>query len=140
MRNPDVIRLAAVDEATFGLVERRERIELERRGRLFRRGRAPVPLTGRSVIVTDDGIATGATAHAALRVARALGARRLVLATPVAPPDSLDRLRLDADDVVTVLRPAAMWAVGAYYRDFRPVEDDEVVRILGAAAPGSGPG
>jgi len=140
VRNPDVIRLAGVDDATVAAVERRERAELERRVRRFRRGRPPLPLAGRTVIVTDDGIATGATAHAALRVARALGARRVVLAVPVAPPDSLERLRLDADDIVTVLRPAAMWAVGAYYRDFRPVEDGEVVRILDSAPPGNGHG
>jgi len=132
--------VAGVDDATVAAVERRERAELERRVRRFRRGRPPLPLAGRTVIVTDDGIATGATAHAALRVARALGARRVVLAVPVAPPDSLERLRLDADDIVTVLRPAAMWAVGAYYRDFRPVEDGEVVRILDSAPPGNGHG
>ena len=126
----DVIRIAGIDDATVAAVENDERDELERRVRRFRRGRPALSLAGRTAIVTDDGIATGATARAALQVARALGARRIVLAVPVAPPDSLDRLRTEADAVVSVLRPAAMWAVGAYYRDFRPVEADEVVRIV----------
>jgi putative phosphoribosyl transferase len=134
--NDDVLRTARVSERDVAAVEAREREELDRRVRMFRGGRAMTPIEGRTVIVVDDGIATGSTAYAALQVARAAGARRVVLAAPVAPPSTV-RWFLDdgaADDVVVVEQPARMWAIGAWYENFSQTTDAEVVELLDRAA------
>jgi putative phosphoribosyl transferase len=94
------------------------------------------PVEGRTVIVVDDGIATGSTAYAAVQVVRAAGARRVVLAAPVAPPSTVQWF-LDvgaADDVVVVEQPARMWAIGAWYENFSQTTDAEVVELLDRAA------
>ena len=115
-------------------VEARERTELERRARRFRAGRQRIPLAGRTAIVVDDGIATGSTARAACRVARAQGAARVVLAVPVAPPRSIADLRADADEVVCVEIPRDFSAIGQFYADFAQTHDEEVIRCLAQAA------
>jgi putative phosphoribosyl transferase len=137
--NPEVMRIARVSDDELARVEANERLELERRAAAYRSGRAPVPLAGRTAIIVDDGIATGGTARAALQVARAHGAQRIVLAVPVAPPDTLTVLAADADEVVCLEQPADLFAVGAWYRDFTPVSDDEVVRLLADAAAWTAP-
>ena len=138
VRNPDVVRAAGVDEQTLRAAERRERAEVERRARLFRGGRAPEPLDGRTALIVDDGIATGATVRAACAIARARGAARVVVAVPVAAPTALEELRSgpdpDADEVVCLEAPDGFMAVGMHYVDFRQTSDEEVVRILTAAA------
>ena len=131
--NAEVVQLAQVSEPELAQVEEQERTELARRARRFRRGRASIPLAGRTVIVVDDGIATGSTARAACQVVRALGAARVVLAVPVAPPD-VARLRSDADEVVCLQTPPDFVSIGQYYRDFTQVDDDEVVELLQYAA------
>jgi putative phosphoribosyl transferase len=134
--NDDVLRTARVSERDIAAVEAREREELDRRVRTFRGGRAMTPVEGRTVIVVDDGIATGSTAYAALQVVRAAGARRVVLAAPVAPPSTVQWF-LDvgaADDVVVVEQPARMWAIGAWYENFSQTTDAEVVELLDRAA------
>jgi putative phosphoribosyl transferase len=128
--NDDVLRQVGVSAAALSTVEERERAQLEARETLFRGGRERVPLQGRVVIIVDDGIATGATARVACQVARRLGARRVVVAAPVAPGGAA--LRLGADEVVCVLQPPQFWAVGAHYRDFRATTDAEVVALLAA--------
>jgi predicted phosphoribosyltransferase/dienelactone hydrolase len=130
--NEQVLRLARVSDDEIAEVEVRERRELERRAVAFRAGKPMLPIDGRTVIVVDDGIATGSTARAALHVARAHGARRVVLAAPVAPPDTVQAFAADADEVVVCEQPAQMWAIGAWYDDFTQVSDDEVVDILAA--------
>ncbi len=132
--NRELVAMAAVSERELQIIERRERAELERRVRIFRQGRDMTPLRGRTVIVVDDGIATGATARAALQVARLHEPMRLILAVPVAALSTIEQLRSDADEVIALQQPADLWAVGAWYRDFSPVEDDEVVRLLALAA------
>jgi putative phosphoribosyl transferase len=112
----------------------RETSELARRVRRFRGDRPPLDLRGRTVIVVDDGIATGATARAGLEVARLRGAAHVVLAVPVAPRGTVDALADVADEVVCLHRPEAFWAVGQFYADFSQTPDDEVARILAAAA------
>lgn len=128
--NDAVVTDARVSEAELAEVERRERHELQRRVRAFRGDRPPLPLAGSTVVVVDDGIATGATARAACRVAQARGAARVVLAVPVGPPGTRERFADSADEVLCLRTPAGFSAVGQYYRDFRPTSDAEVVELL----------
>ncbi|MFG3225680.1 phosphoribosyltransferase family protein [Kitasatospora sp. NPDC048194] len=136
--NEQVIRLAGVTDDQLAAVERRERTELERRARRYRGDRPPADLRGRTVVVVDDGIATGSTAKAACRIVRARGAARVVLAVPVAPRDWTDRLAEVADELVCVDTPSPFYAIGEFYRDFSQTGDEEVLRLL-AEARGDGP-
>ncbi|MEU5563144.1 phosphoribosyltransferase [Micromonospora musae] len=113
---------------------RREQAELERRDELYRAGRSPLDLTGRTAVIVDDGLATGATARAAVEVARRLGARRVVVAIPVGSREAKETLSAEADQVVCVQCPPEFIAVSAYYEDFHEVDDDEVVQALTATA------
>ncbi len=108
--------------------------EIERRQHAYRQGRPPQPVEGRVAIVVDDGVATGSTAVAALRWAREQGAERVMLAVPVAPPQSLERLRAEADDVVVLETPSPFFAVGEWYRDFDQTSDRQVVDALARSA------
>jgi putative phosphoribosyl transferase len=124
-----------VPPADIAAVEARERREVERRADLYRRGQPMIPLEGRTVIVVDDGIATGGTARAALEVARAHGARRVVLAVPVAPRETVAEMATIADEVVALETPTPFYAVGEWYGQFSQTPDDEVVRLLQATVP-----
>ncbi|MBC6463588.1 phosphoribosyltransferase, partial [Actinomadura sp. HBU206391] len=126
----EIVRLACVSAVELAAVERRERTELERRAERFRGDRDRVPLSGRTVIVVDDGIATGSTARAACQVARAHGAARVVLAVPVAPPDWTSRLEHDADELISLQTPTPFFAIGQWYADFSQTSDEEVVACL----------
>jgi putative phosphoribosyl transferase len=113
----------------------RQRAEILRRRAWFRGGR-PLSLPEHAtVILVDDGIATGSTVVAAIRALRQLGAERIVLAAPVAPPDTVEALRALADEVVVLATPAMFWAVGEFYEDFAAVSDEEVERLLARARP-----
>ncbi len=128
VHNPDVeSRLTPEDVAA---VATREGTELERREALYRAGRPPLTLDGKVAIVVDDGLATGATARAAVGVARRLGAGRVVVAAPVGAPDSVELLRREADEVVCPLVPPSFGAVSRFYRSFAQVGDDEVAAAL----------
>lgn len=108
--------------------------EIERRQHAYRGGRPPQPVEGGVAVVVDDGVATGSTAVAALRWARARGAERVVLAVPVAPPQSLERLHAEADEVVVLETPQPFLAVGEWYRDFDQTTDEQVVSALARSA------
>ena len=132
--NPEVVAITRVTGGEIAAVETRERAELERRARRFRGDRPRTPLTGRTAIVVDDGIATGSTARAACQVARAQGAVRVVLAVPVAPPSARTALADDADEVICLETPRHFLAIGEWYQDFSQTSDGEVVRLLRLAA------
>lgn len=116
--------------ADIDAVVRREMTELDRRERRYRAGRPPLRLDGRYAVIVDDGLATGATARAAVAVARRLGAERVAMAVPVGAPDAYDALTHEADEVICPHRPATFGAVSAYYADFHEVTDEEVVATL----------
>jgi putative phosphoribosyl transferase len=124
------MRWAGVSEADFAAVEAKERRTLDARVATLRAGRPPLELEGRTALIVDDGIATGSTARAAARVARALGAARVILAAPVAPADTVATLTLEADAVIVPLIPPGFRAVGHHYRDFTQTTDAEVQRLL----------
>jgi putative phosphoribosyl transferase len=128
--NDEVVGMAAVTPEELAAAATSARAELERRVALLRGGRPRVELTGKTAVIVDDGIATGATAHAACRVARAHGAARVVLAVPVAPPHAVEAMSAVADEVVCVQQPAGFFAVGQFYDDFTPTTDQEVLALL----------
>jgi predicted phosphoribosyltransferase len=112
----------------------RQLAEIARRAALYRRVRPKVPLAGRLVIVTDDGVATGATLQAALWAARQEGPSRLVAALPVGPEDTVARLAEEADEMVCLRTPPQFYAVGQFYETFEQTEDEELIEILAAEA------
>jgi predicted phosphoribosyltransferase len=130
VRNEYVIRAADIDEAQFKGICDVEFAEIERRRAHYLGGRQRADVAGRTAIVVDDGIATGATTRAALRAVRASAPKTLVLAVPVAPTESLKTLREEVDDLVCLEDYQDFGAIGLYYRDFRQVSDDEVVALL----------
>ncbi len=136
--NDEVMRAAGLGREEIDAVIDRERAELERRERLYRGERAPVDVSGRTVVLVDDGIATGSTVRAALRALSARGAARTIVAAPVAAPETVEALRREADDVVCVETPPDLVAIGFWYRDFSPVADEEVLEILESGLTGGG--
>jgi predicted phosphoribosyltransferase len=130
VRNEAVIRHAGIDEAAFQAVCDSELAEIERRRQRYLGGRERIEVAGRSAIVIDDGIATGATMRAALRATRLRKPKKLILAVPVAPTDSLAVMRREADEIVCIEAHADLGAIGYYYSDFRAVSDEVVIALL----------
>jgi putative phosphoribosyl transferase len=130
VRNDDVIGLAGIDESDFKAICDSELAEIERRRQRYLGSRERVDISGRTAIVIDDGVATGATTRAALRATRMRNPKKLVLAVPVAPTDTLAALRSDADDVICLEDYEFFGAIGAYYADFSQVPDEEVIEML----------
>ncbi len=128
--NDDVIAAQRVDESYVAREVQAQLAEVARQHALYRAGRPPLEIRQRSVVVVDDGIATGASVRAGILALRDRGALRIVLAVPVAPADSLDALQPIADQLVCLHVARVFRAVGAFYRDFRQVEDDEVIALL----------
>jgi putative phosphoribosyl transferase len=131
--NEDLVARLRIRDDDLAAVTERETDELERRVHRYRDGRQPVPIEGRTVVVVDDGLATGFTARAAIGVLRERGARRIVLAVPVAPAHTCEELSGVADEVVCVETPATFRAIGSWYADFHQVPDDEVTALLADA-------
>ncbi|MFE6859968.1 phosphoribosyltransferase [Nocardia sp. NPDC057668] len=127
--NPDVMRLTGVTPEQIAEVELLERRELERRRRVLR-ATPPIPLKDRTVVIVDDGMATGATVAVACEVARLHEPRHLLVAVPVSSWEALQRIRLLADEVVCPLVPRQLGGVGGVYDDFHQLTDDEVVALL----------
>lgn len=137
VRHEPVIRHAGVDEEAFRRVCQAEVQELHRRERAYRRGRAPARLTGRQVILVDDGLATGSTMRAAIAAVRRQRPQRLTVAVPVASPRACAEAAAEVDDVVCLWAPETFSAVGQGYREFSATTDDEVREAL-ARSPSSG--
>jgi putative phosphoribosyl transferase len=125
-----VVSAAGVTGVQLSRVIQREREVLERRAWLLRGDREPQDLEGRVVVIVDDGMATGSTVKAAVRVTRALGAARVIVAAPVAPADTVDDLRSVSDAVVVLETPEPFYAIGQFYDDFSQTSDSEVLAAL----------
>jgi putative phosphoribosyl transferase len=132
--NRRLIDQVGVSDAELERIAGREQVELERRLDRYRQGRPAVPLEGRTVVLIDDGLATGFTARAAVEVSRRRGAARVVLAVPVAPTEAVTELASVADEVVCLETPRWFGAIGAFYADFSQTSDEEVTRLLIDAA------
>ena len=130
IRNREVMKAARISGAVFDTVVAAEVAELESRVALYRQVAEPIDRAGRTVIITDDGLATGSTALAAIDVARVEGAREVWVAVPVAPADSVAVVEARADQMVVLHRPHRFMAVGAWYRDFSQTTNDEVRDLL----------
>ncbi len=131
-----VVREVGLSGREIAAVESKERAELQRRAERFRGDHRPIPLQGRIAVIVDDGIATGATAQAACRVARAEGAAKVVLAIPIGATDTAEQFAQYADEVVVLHTPVPYFAVGQGYHDFAQTSDDEVVALLERARSG----
>jgi putative phosphoribosyl transferase len=131
--NESIMRAARVSEADFAESAARELREIERRRALYLPGRRPIPAEGRTAILVDDGIATGASMRAAITAVRRRKPRRIIVAVPVLAPETAAAFRALADDVVYVAAPQLFRAVGLHYRDFHQLDDGEVTALLSQA-------
>ena len=127
------VELIGMSEADLDAIVARESAELERRQRLYRGEREPIAVAGRTVLLVDDGIATGGTAVVAGRALRERGASRVVLAVPVAPPETDERLGGEFDEIVCLWEPEGFFGIGQFYVDFGQVSDEEVTELLSSS-------
>ena len=133
--NDDVVHALGIAREQIEAVARREQSELERRDAVYRQGRLLTPLKDRTVILVDDGLATGSTMKAAVQAVRRHAPARIVVAVPVGAPETCRALRQTADEVICAHTPASFSAVGQWYRDFSQTTDDEVLALLTASQP-----
>ena len=126
----DLIRTLGVSETYIQDAMRQEKKEALRRLTFYRQKRPPRQLKGQTVILVDDGLATGSTMRAAIKTCRAEGVHRLILAVPVAPPDTLNRIKQEVDQVICLSTPSSFQAVGQFYSHFDQTSDDEVIALL----------
>ena len=131
--NDDALRLLQPSQDYLAAETERQLREIERRRRVYFGDRLPSPAKGRTVIVVDDGIATGGTVKSVLRALRRTGPKRLVLAVPVAPLETVESLKEEADEVICLTTPEPFYAVGLYYADFDQTSDEEVTDLLAEA-------
>ncbi|MET7771260.1 phosphoribosyltransferase family protein [Nocardia sp. NPDC005366] len=129
--NSDVLEQIRLRPGQLEEIEADERAELERRRTIWRGETAPIPIAGRTLVIVDDGMATGATVVVACRVARLRQPKRIVVAVPVSSPEAMRRVEREADEVICPLVPDTLGGVGAAYRDFHQLADDEVTGLLG---------
>jgi putative phosphoribosyl transferase len=131
--NEDVMRAIPHADETIEVVSARERVELERREQIYRAGRPAPDVRNRTVILVDDGLATGATMRAAVKALRQSGAAKIVVAVPVGPPDTCHEFEQLADETLCLRTPPFFQAVGQYYEDFLQTSDDDVRELLTSA-------
>jgi putative phosphoribosyl transferase len=132
--NDSVVAAIGIPDDVVARVVSRERLELERRERLYRAGRAPLDLQGRTVIIADDGLATGASIRAATLAVRRHAPASITIAVPVAPQQTCNELRSDLGEIVCAWMPESFLSVDSYYDDFSQTTDDEVRQLLADAA------
>ncbi|ODT73838.1 MAG: phosphoribosyl transferase [Nitrosomonadales bacterium SCN 54-20] len=128
--NKEIIKLLNIDEASIDAVIARERTELERRNKLYRRGMPAPDIQGKTIILVDDGLATGATVRAAIVSLREAGAARIVVAVPVGTTSACRKIRQEADDLVCLYTPEPFFGVGQWYDNFMQTPDEEVLALL----------
>jgi putative phosphoribosyl transferase len=138
--NPEIVAHLRISAEAIEVVAKREHRELERRQRAYRGDRAPPAVKGRCVILVDDGLATGATMRTAVRALRMQDPARIVVAVPVAPPETIEVLRGEVDEVVCLATPEPFWSIGGWYREFPQTSDEEVTDLLARAANRGGNG
>ncbi len=136
--NRSIISASAISKTSIDNEVSVQKKEIARRVELYRKGRGIAPLEGKTVILVDDGVATGATLKAAIATLRREKTGRLVVAIPVAPPETAGELERMADEFICIETPSNFMAVGAHYQDFIQVTDEEVVRLLRQSAAGAG--
>ena len=134
--NQEVVNALGIPPELIDAVAAREQLELERRDAAYRQGRPHAPLTGKTVILVDDGLATGSTMKAAVQAVKQEQPARVIVAVPVGAPDTCRELHSMADDVVCAHMPRSFSAVGEWYRDFSQTTDEEVVELLSSKKPG----
>jgi predicted phosphoribosyltransferase len=132
--NRDLLRQVDLDEQDLQPIRARELVELERRERAYRQGRSALEVTRATVVIVDDGMATGATMHAAVAATRALHPSAVIVAVPTAAVDAVERLEGVADRVVALITPEPYFGVGAWYAEFEQLADAEVIESLAEAA------
>jgi predicted phosphoribosyltransferase len=137
VRNESVVRLAGISDRQFAAVCDEELAEIERRRKIYLGDRARIEIAGRTVIIVDDGIATGATTRAALRATRMRNPKKLVLAVPVGPAAIVREMRDEADTVICLEEQEYFGAISLYYSNFRQVDDNEVIELLARSAQDS---
>jgi len=135
--NEDVVRALRIPDRVIDALAAREQEELARRERVYRGHRPPLDVRGRTVILVDDGLATGATMHAAIRALRQQQPARIVVAVPTASPETCAELKTEVDDIICATTPDPFYAVGLWYEDFSQTTDEEVRELL-ARSPGAG--
>lgn len=128
--NEDIVQELNVDESYIQQEKQQQMVELKRRSNLIRQVRPKIPLKGRIAIVTDDGVATGATTQAALWAVRVEKPQKLIAALPVGPDHTIRRLAESVDEMLCLTTPPFFAAVGQFYQHFEPVEDEDVIRLL----------
>jgi len=131
--NESIAAQAGLSRDDLDHLAKKQLAEITRRRGIYLKGRKQISVEGRTAIVVDDGIATGATVRASLKAVRRWNPERLVLAVPVAPADTIASLRAEVDDIVCIETPEVFYAIGAHYVNFSQVSDDEVVRLLDEA-------
>jgi predicted phosphoribosyltransferase len=131
--NQDVVNQLGLAQGVIDAVASKEREELARRERLYRGDRPPVEVVGRTVILVDDGLATGSTMRAAVAGLKARGPSRIVIGVPIAVPSTCEELASEVDDIVCAVTPEPFYAVGLWYSDFSQTTDEEVRQLLEAA-------
>lgn len=132
--NPDAVEGLRISDRVIDAVTAQEQLELERRERAYRADRPPPDVRGKTVLLVDDGLATGATMYAAAAALRRLGPERIVVAVPVSSPETCEAFRDMVDDIVCAITPEPLYAVGRWYQDFSQTTDDEVRALLARAA------
>ena len=132
--NERLVQALGIPDEVVDAIAAEEERELQRREREYREGRSPVDVTGRSVILVDDGLATGSSMRVAAQALKAKNPTRIIVAVPVASPQTCEQFQSEVDQVICAVTPEPFWAVGQWYRDFSQTSDQEVRDLLRRAA------